>query len=283
MSWRLKVSHHTSLRYSAPVSASFNEARMTPWDGEGQLLIAHELHTSPTARLQKYDDYWGTAVESFDLHQSHSELEITAVSVVETTATNPLEQEVTWQDLAQPAVIDKYCEVLRPSLYVDDALNDPARAELVAQIRGCETPAAAVAYAAAAVTAHMRYTPGSTTVSTTASEAWQHAAGVCQDFTHVTLSLLRAAGVPARYVSGYLYTGSGAIGETVTGESHAWVEAWAGRWHGIDPTNGRVVGEEHIIVARGRDYADVSPLKGIYAGGSAEDQLVQVHLTRLPR
>ena len=108
----------------------------------------------------------------------------------------------------------------------------------------------------------MRYTPGITTVQTTASEAWAQAAGVCQDFTHVTLSLLRAVGIPARYVSGYLYTGSGEVGETVIGESHAWVEVWDGRWHGLDPTNGRVVGEGHVVVARGRDYADVSPLRG---------------------
>ena len=99
----------------------------------------------------------------------------------------------------------------------------------------------------------------------------------------MTLSLLRALGIPARYVSGYLYTGSGEIGEQVTGESHAWVEVWDGDWHGLDPTNGRVVGEGHIVVARGRDYADVSPLKGIYAGGSSEALGVTVTLTRLPR
>lgn len=283
MSWRLKVTHHTGLRYSDPVSASFNEARMTPADGDGQLLIAHELHTLPATRVQHYVDYWGTAVEAFDLHEAHTVLDVTSRSVVETTSTSPLVTSATWADLRDEAILDRWCEFLRPSTYVDDASEDPARADLVAQLKACATPAEAIHMAVEAVETRMHYTPGSTTVFTKAAEAWSHGQGVCQDFTHVTLSLLRTVGIPARYVSGYLYTGSGEIGETVIGESHAWVEAWDSAWHGLDPTNGRTVREGHIIVARGRDYADVSPLKGIYAGGSSEDLGVSVRLTRLPR
>lgn len=283
MSWRLKVNHHTGLRYTEPVSASFNEARMTPADGGGQLLIAHELRTVPSARVQSYTDYWGTTVEAFDLHESHTLLDITSSSVVETSVTSPLAATVTWEDLAEEAVSDRWCEYLRPSRYVDDAREDPYRADLLAELAAYPRPADAILAAVSAVEARMRYTPGFTTVFTTASEAWAHGAGVCQDFTHVTLSLLRPLGIPARYVSGYLYTGSGEVGERVTGESHAWVEVWDGDWHGLDPTNGRVVGEGHIIVARGRDYADVSPLKGIYAGGHSESLGVTVTLTRLPR
>lgn len=283
MSWRLKVSHHTGLRYSEPVSASFNEARMTPADGDGQMLIAHELRTIPPARMQTYTDYWGTTVVAFDLHESHRILDVTSNSVVETTVTTPPRSTVTWDELKDPAVADRWCEYLRPSQYVDDATGDPSRAEMLRSLHTDATPAEAIAHAMAAVREHMRYTPGATTVFTTASEAWARGEGVCQDFTHVTLSLLRALRIPARYVSGYLYTGSGEIGEKVTGESHAWVEAWDGDWHGLDPTNDRVVGEGHVIVARGRDYSDVSPLKGIYAGGSSQALGVSVSLTRLPR
>lgn len=283
MSWRLKVTHHTGLRYSDPVSASFNEARMTPADGGGQLLISHELRTAPSARMQSYTDYWGSNVEAFDLHDPHTVLDVTSISVVETTITSPPRTSVTWHDLAAPAVQDRWCEFLRPSQFVDDAAEDPARASLVAGLRQSERPADAIAGAVSAVEDHMRYTPGATTVFTTAAQAWESGVGVCQDFTHVTLSLLRPLGIPARYVSGYLYTGSGDIGDTVTGESHAWVEVWDGDWHGLDPTNGRVVDEGHIVVARGRDYSDVSPLKGIYAGGSSEALGVTVTLTRLPR
>lgn len=283
MSWRLKVTHHTGLQYSDPVSASFNEARMTPADGGGQLLIAHELRTTPSARMQTYTDYWGTTVVAFDMHELHTVLDITSSSVVETSATTPPAAAVTWDDLRDSAVLDRWCEFLRPSHYVDDARDDPDRAPLVELLAAASRPADAIAAAVDAVEDRMRYTPGITTVQTTASEAWAQAAGVCQDFTHVTLSLLRAVGIPARYVSGYLYTGSGEVGETVIGESHAWVEVWDGRWHGLDPTNGRVVGEGHVVVARGRDYADVSPLKGIYAGGHSESLGVSVELTRLPR
>lgn len=283
MSWRLKVTHHTGLRYSEPVSASFNEARMTPADGGGQMLIAHELRTIPTARMQTYTDYWGTTVVGFDLHESHRILDVTSNSVVETSVTTPPQAQVAWDDLKDPAVADRWCEYLRPSRYVDDATDDPSRAQLIKELHSDATPAEAIGHVMAAVRGHMKYTPGATTVFTTASEAWARGEGVCQDFTHATLSMLRALGIPARYVSGYLYTGSGEIGEKVTGESHAWVEVWDGDWHGLDPTNDRVVGEGHVIVARGRDYADVSPLKGIYAGGSSEALGVSVSLTRLPR
>ena len=283
MSWRLKVSHHTGLRYSKPVSVSFNEARMTPADGGGQLLIGHELRTTPTARVQAYTDYWGTTVEAFDLHEAHTLLDITSVSVVETSGTTPPAASSTWEDLATDAVRDRWCEFLRPSQYVDDAREDPARAALMATLSGCGTPAEAIHAAVDAVELHLRYTPGSTNVFTTAAQAWSAGQGVCQDFSQVTLSLLRPLGIPARYVSGYLYNGSGQVGDTVTGESHAWVEVWDGAWHALDPTNGRTVSEGHVVVARGRDYADVPPLKGIYAGGQSEALGVEVTLTRLPR
>jgi transglutaminase-like putative cysteine protease len=105
---------------------------------------------------------------------------------------------------------------------------------------------------------------------------------VCQDFAHLVLAALRGVGVPARYVSGYLYPEDEApVGHTVVGQSHAWVEAWTGDWFGVDATNGRPVGDHHVIVARGRDYADVTPLKGVYHGPPSESPGVQVELTRL--
>jgi transglutaminase-like putative cysteine protease len=113
-------------------------------------------------------------------------------------------------------------------------------------------------------------------------DAWQAGEGVCQDYAHLTLAMLRAVGVPARYVSGYLHTKPDAgVGETVVGESHAWIEAWTGGWWGFDPTNDLPIGHRHVWVATGRDYGDVSPLKGIYSGGAATAIEVTVHMTRL--
>ena len=122
------------------------------------------------------------------------------------------------------------------------------------------------------VASHLRYTPGVTEVSTSALEAFQAGQGVCQDYAHLTLALLRTIGVPARYVSGYLHPRKDAPkGEVVSGESHAWVEAWVGDWWGFDPTNGVPAGERHVIVGRGRDYADVPPIRGIYSERATPD------------
>ena len=120
-----------------------------------------------------------------------------------------------------------------------------------------------------------------TGVTTTAAQAWEIGAGVCQDYSHTLLSILRGLGIPARYVSGYLHDEEEQQGRTVVGESHAWVEAWNGGWEAWDPTNDRSVGSAHVVVAKGRDYADVPPLKGIYAGGLSESLGVSVEITQL--
>jgi transglutaminase-like putative cysteine protease len=126
----------------------------------------------------------------------------------------------------------------------------------------------------------MEYIPGITTVHTPASEAWAVGKGVCQDITHLALGALHAVGIPARYVSGYLDPRTdGPIGETVTGESHAWLEYWAGGWRPLDPTNLWPVGEHHVVLARGRSYEDVPPLRGIYAGASSQELVVTVEIT----
>ena len=283
MSWRVKVEHRTGMRYASPVTVSFNEARMTPADGDGQALYSHELHVTPPARIQRYLDYWSTQVEAFDVHEPHTILEVVATSLVDTSGPHLGRIDATWDELGAVTVRDEHCEMLTFTSYVDDARLDPARADLAQSAVREATPAAAVAAIVAAVQQRLQYQPGVTTVSTTASQAWDQRAGVCQDFTHVTLSLLRSCGIPARYVSGYLYKGDGAVGETMVGESHAWIEAWVGSWLPMDPTNGLEVAEAHIVVARGRDYGDVSPLKGIYAGGRSEALGVEVALTRLPR
>ena len=127
----------------------------------------------------------------------------------------------------------------------------------------------------------MEYVSGVTAVSSTAAEAWESRKGVCQDIAHVAVGALRAAGLPARYVSGYLHPRADApIGETVVGESHAWVEWFSGRWHGYDPTNQLEIGDRHVRVGHGRDYTDVAPLRGVYAGAAGSELFVSVSITR---
>jgi transglutaminase-like putative cysteine protease len=131
------------------------------------------------------------------------------------------------------------------------------------------------------VRGHVTYLPGATSVSSTAQEAWDLGEGVCQDLTHITIGLLRELGIPARYVSGYLFPLSDAdVGEVVAGQSHAWIEYFSGAWTGMDPTNGIPETERHIIVGNGRDYDDVAPLKGVYQGAASSSLGVVVEMSR---
>lgn len=277
---RLHISHRTGYSYAGLVDASFNEVRMTPLHRDGQVLLSHSLHVSPTATVQSYVDYWGAHVETFDVHQPHDRLEVVSVSTVDTPPHRRITKRADWAAVLSDAVADRWAEYLTDTGYVDDARLDPGRAAIAHSLREAPTPLDAVTVAVAAVRDRITYTPGVTSVYTTAEQAWAAGHGVCQDFTHVTLSLLRAARIPARYVSGYLHSLEERVGETVAGESHAWVEYWDGDWHAIDPTNDREVGPAHVVVAHGRDYADVPPLKGIYAGGMSEALGVVVEITQ---
>jgi len=120
-----------------------------------------------------------------------------------------------------------------------------------------------------------------TNVHTSAHEAFVDGVGVCQDFAHLALAMTKSVGLPSRYVSGYFHPEQDAvIGEEITGESHAWVEVWTGSWWGFDPTNNCPIGERHVAIGRGRDYSDVPPVKGIFAGNANHTMQVSVRITR---
>jgi transglutaminase-like putative cysteine protease len=278
MAWRMGVVHHTTYNYESEVRASFNELRMTPLTDEHQILIQHRTSISPTAPLFTYQDYWGTTVHSFDLQTPHMTLAVVVENLVDSYPVTPESPApfAQWGDLTQPAVLDDLCEYLPLT-----RLTDPIAHEI--DVRTYASPLEAVYAVCEAIRARVKYSPGATHVYTPASEAWANAEGVCQDYTNIALSILRSAGIPARYVSGYLYSGSGEIGDTIVGESHSWIEAWVGFWMPVDPTNGREVGEQHIAVAKGRDYHDVSPMSGVFTGGRSREIHVEVKLTRLPR
>jgi transglutaminase-like putative cysteine protease len=205
---------------------------------------------------------------------------VTATAVVETTdGRPPPADEPSWDALAEPALRDRFAELLTPSRYV--VFEDEVTAVATA-LAGADRPVAAGRAAATWAHEALTYGRGSTTVHSTSAEARAMGTGVCQDYTHVALAVLRAMGLPARYVSGYLLPNrDAAVGQTYTGESHAWAEFWAGDWIAVDPTSLAHVGQRHVLVARGRDYADVRPLSGIYSGPPAESLGVIVELTRL--
>jgi len=275
--WRLRIKHVTGFTYVGTAHASYNEARMTPLTVTGQTTLFSQVECNPGATTWRYRDYWGTQVTVFDLQRPHDQMRVTATSLVETGERTPPGDSLGWHDLR--STVDEHAEALRSTALTEVDEELVGRAVSVA---GDAPPAEAAHAIADWVRSNVEYVPGSTGVRTSAQEAWFLRKGVCQDIAHLTLGLLRAIGIPARYVSGYLYPKEdGAVGDTIAGQSHAWVEWWCGDWTGFDPTNGVPAGLRHVIVARGRDYADVAPLKGVYNGAPSTGLGVVVEITRL--
>jgi transglutaminase-like putative cysteine protease len=277
--WRMRVVHSTGYAYKSPVTASFNEARLTPRSDSRQNVILNRVETVPATRSYRYVDYWGTAVTTFDLHAPHTELEVTSSSVVETDRGEVPEKRVSWDDLSSEPVIDRFDEVLSPTKYTPASRRIARVGQKIAKDHD---PFEAIVAAANWAHSELDYVPGTTGVHSSGIDALREGKGVCQDYAHLTLILLRSMGIPARYVSGYLHPRTDApVGDTIDGQSHAWIQAWTGGWWHYDPTNDADINEQYISVGVGRDYSDVSPLKGVYSGEGSTDLDVIVEITRL--
>lgn len=278
---RLKIVHRTGFTYEIPATASYNEARMHPVSNNRQIVLSSNLSIQPAAVQHSYVDYWGTNVSTFEVLTPHTELSVTATSMVEVRAYESVAPSITWELLRD--VKDSTTELVECSMQT--SLTQPHKETIHmahAVAKRHDDPGAAAVEICAEVHKHIKYTKGATSVQTTASRSWEAKKGVCQDIAHITLGALRAVGIPARYVSGYILSKADAeIGETIEGESHAWVEWYAGQWHGFDPTNMLEIGERHVLVAHGRDYKDVSPLRGVYSGANASEIFVSVEVTRV--
>ncbi|GAA1038454.1 hypothetical protein GCM10009557_54490 [Virgisporangium ochraceum] len=216
MAWRLRIRHVTGFTYEGQAHTSYNEARLTPMTLPWQVTLFSQVEVHPAASLYRYYDYWGTLVTAFDLQRQHGELKVVASSLVETDTPAPV-VSADWSVLA--AAADEHAELLAatPRTTVDPSVLpsfDGSPSDVALEI-------------ASFVRSHVEYVPGSTGVQTSAQEAWTLRKGVCQDIAQLTVALLRQRGIPARYVSGYLHPKREAeIGQTVEGQSHAWVEWW---------------------------------------------------------
>ncbi|MEZ5183642.1 MAG: transglutaminase family protein [Acidimicrobiales bacterium] len=279
MTWRMQIVHSTRYRYSAPVFQSYNEARLEPRSDRHQAVLSSRVEVDPSTRVVRHIDYWGSVVHHFDLQVPHQELSVVGRAIVE-TGTAPVEPGgASWDDLADEALRDQFEELLVPTPTV--SWNGEVTATAAELRAASATPAAAAEAVAGWVHDRLEYVVGSTGVQTTVNEVLGHGSGVCQDFAHVTLALLRAMGIPAWYVSGYLHpTVDAEIDEQAVGESHAWVAAFTGSVWPLDPTSMHPVAERHVRVAAGRDYHDVAPFRGIYAGRADQALEVSVELTR---
>jgi len=276
---RLHIVHRTTFSYARTVTASYNEARMRPLQLPRQNVLAARVTATPATHQSTYTDYWGTEVTAFEVLTPHEGLVVLAESRVDVSPTPPPAEPVGWDVLRDPATADRMCEQLDATPVTEPA---PDLVELAHDLLGGRTPSEAATAILTGVRDEVEYVPGVTGVHTRASEAWEARKGVCQDIAHLGAAALRAVGIPARYVSGYLHPLAAASepGVPVSGESHAWVEYWVGDWVGFDPTNRTPAEDHHVVVARGREYGDVAPLKGVYSGGGRSEQSVEVRITR---
>ncbi len=272
---RYRIAHRTAYRYASPAHESFNEVRLRPVSDEAQNCLEFDLTIDPPATVITFRDYYGNAVHDFGVPYLHDHLTIEATSTVVTFAAadeplggprggEPDRSPPLAALAADPLLADEWAEFLGPSTYV--AL-EAASGELARALLAREPATSAYAFlrrAGADIRERLSYRIGATTVHSTVAEVLAGGSGVCQDFAHLLLSLCRHAGLPARYVSGYL----GDVAES--GASHAWVEAFIPPygWVGLDPTVGSPCTGRHVKVAVGRDYADVAVVRGTYRGGA---------------
>jgi transglutaminase-like putative cysteine protease len=280
MGRQLRIVHRTGYRYHGLISASHNEARMTPRATREQYVLATRLEITPVAWSHAFIDYWGTPVTAFEIAEPHSRLDVVATSTVDVGDRLSVGSGISWEDLRDPRLCDQQVEYLGVTEHVDPG----GELRRIAQdsARKAKRPVDAVQTIIRRILDRVEYVPGSTEVSTRATAVWEARAGVCQDLVHLGLGALRSVGIPTRYVSGYVMPNAHpVVGQPTTGESHAWLQFWDGAWVGLDPTNNTAPGDTHVEVGVGRDDFDVTPRKGVYSGSQSSDLFVEVEMTVL--
>jgi transglutaminase-like putative cysteine protease len=285
---RYAVRHETSYAYGATVDLGAHMLRMTPMDGEHQHLIAHDLEMDPSPqRVSAFRDHFGNGVHHVAVESPHDNFTVvlSAIVDVDSPAWTEAPHGPAWESVREAMRADGFpsppdvAEFVEPSPLAprDHAAADYARVSFPEN--------QPIVDGAIDLMGRFRrdfaYAPGATDVSTSVAEVMSSRRGVCQDFAHAMIAGLRGLGLPARYVSGYLRTGNSFRG---TDASHAWVSLWCGDdvgWLGFDPTNNFLVRDGHIAVAYGRDFSDVTPLRGVILGGGRHSHTVAVKVEQL--
>jgi transglutaminase-like putative cysteine protease len=275
------VRHMTRFRYSAPISQSVMELRMEPRSEKGQHCLNFQLALNPHARIMSYRDYLGNIVHHFDIPGQHRQLVIVAESTIEMKAFAELPESLqadAWDALDQLARSEY--DMLLPSKFTEPTpLLEALAAELNAVRR--DDPMTLLRELNTAIYRTFDYEPQSTEVDSPIDDALQARQGVCQDFAHIMLALLRRLGIPCRYVSGYLFHYQDKADRSAQDATHAWIEALLPDlgWVGFDPTNILLCSDRHIRVAIGRDYADVPPTQGVFKGEAESELSVGVRVS----
>jgi transglutaminase-like putative cysteine protease len=279
------IRYLTEYRYEGKVTDNLNALRVRPATTSTQRVDDFHVRVDPEARLQRHLDYFGTEVIEFGVPQAHDHLSIDVRARV-VTATPPEPPDTNWEALGAPSYEAAGGEFLLPT---GDEPENGALDELFEASRA-NSPLATVQLLSELIPDRFEYRQGATYVGSTIDDLLEAGAGVCQDFVHLGLVLLRRHGIAARYVSGYLWAAPEDDGDdSVEVETHAWLEALlpAGGqrgepvWVGADPTNRRLAGETHVKIGHGRQYSDVPPTKGVYRGTATAELDASVTMTRL--
>ncbi|MGD1057308.1 MAG: transglutaminase family protein [Solirubrobacteraceae bacterium] len=275
----------TEYRYDVPVTDNLNALRVRPATTSTQRCDEFHTRIEPEARVSRHLDYFGTEVLEFGIPTSHEQLTIDVRARV-VTSSPPDPPDGTWDSLLTSSYVDAAGEFAlpwqdQPALAglesLDEALESDSPLETLEQL--CEM-----------IPDRFEYRPGATYVGSSIRDLLDLGAGVCQDFVHLSLVLLRRRGIAARYVSGYLWAAPEDHGtDSVEVDTHAWLEALLpgsdGRgepvWVSADPTNRRLAGETHVKIGHGRFYSDVPPVKGLYMGGALSELTAAVTMSRL--
>ena len=276
------IRYLTEYRYEAPVTDNLNALRVKPATTRTQRVDDFGVRIDPETRLHQHLDYFGTTVIEFGISRPHDHLSIDVRARVKTTPPDD-PPDLPWADLGQPAYRAEAGEFL---LSDGGEPDDLALDELVGLMRA-ESPLATVQRLVELIPDRFEYRAGVTYVGSTVADLLLAGAGVCQDFAHLALLLLRRHGIAARYVSGYLWAppNGDESADSAEVETHAWIEALVPGdpepiWVPADPTNRTLGGETHVKIGHGRNYADVPPIKGVYRGGAGAELTASVKMQR---
>lgn len=282
---RYKLAHVTRFSYDGPVSESYNELRLRPRHDEQQSCLSFRVTTQPAAKAVGHQDFYGNWVHLFHILPEHRALKVETEAVVLMHPQAVPVSTVTMAELdnRRDELREEHFDWVSPSRYCPflpeiDELGREAEAASDGTVYGFAATAAGLIHKA------FRYQKGATHVYSSVADCLSSKSGVCQDFSHLLISLLRARGVPARYVSGYLVPRQttderGAMERVIGGlASHAWVQMYSpdAGWLGLDPTVGEFVEAQHVRIAYGRDYGDVPPVRGVYKGHAGQNLSVDV-------
>ncbi len=276
---KLRVVHKTLYQYGQPVASSHHEAHLAPRDGRAQVCLAHAVRITPSpGTVRERRDYFDNRTLYFGIHESHRSMEVVAESeiLVREREHSLLLDKTSWEDAREIVSRDRRADSIAAYGFVfDSPYVSGAHPELAEFARPSFAPGRALLDAVSELTeriySDLTYDTEATEASTPLTEVIERRRGVCQDFAHFQIGCLRAMGLPARYVSGYLSTTPPPNEPRLIGcdASHAWVSTYLPRvgWVDFDPVNNLIPEERHVTIAYGRDYGDVTPIRGVLVGG----------------